>query len=230
MKKKNFLYTGALALNMLMSGCSDSFLDMNNYGAYDDFDSETKITWYLAGLYQNCFENYTSPTSQYLGLYTSYAQDFNEFTDETWGITSTSRIDPSTRYSTIDDIKTQTDASSGKSYDPLFASYFGKALGSSVTNNAYTRIRNCNILLRDIEPPPSRRRPKTEPKAGAFSACHAIVRFSPYVWLCAYRNHGVECRSYRRRVAESFRHPVRRTNCERFVRGGNPVARRMGNK
>ena len=75
MKKKNFLYTGTLALGMFMSGCSDSFLDMNNYGAYDDFNSETKITWYLAGLYQTSFENYTSPTSQYLGLYTSYAQD-----------------------------------------------------------------------------------------------------------------------------------------------------------
>ncbi len=34
MKKKNFLYTGTLALGMFMSGCSDSFLDMNNYGAY----------------------------------------------------------------------------------------------------------------------------------------------------------------------------------------------------
>lgn len=150
MKKKKIIYAKTLALGILMAGCSDSFLDMNNYGAYDDFDSETQITWYLAGLYQNCLENYTSPTSQYLGLHTSYAQEFNEFTDETWGITSTSRIDPNTRYSAIDDIKPQTDASSGKSYDPLFASYFGKSLGSSVTNNAYTRIRNCNILLRDI--------------------------------------------------------------------------------
>ena len=68
MKKKNLLYAGTLALGMFMSGCNDSFLDMNNYGAYDDFDSETKITWYLAGLYQNCFENYTSPASQYLGI------------------------------------------------------------------------------------------------------------------------------------------------------------------
>ena len=42
MKKRNFLYAGTLALGMFMSGCSDSFLDMNNYGAYDDFDSETK--------------------------------------------------------------------------------------------------------------------------------------------------------------------------------------------
>ena len=41
-EKENFLYTGTLALGMFMSGCSDSFLDMNNYGAYDDFNSETK--------------------------------------------------------------------------------------------------------------------------------------------------------------------------------------------
>lgn len=148
---------------------------MNNYGAYDDFNSETKITWYLAGLYQTSFENYTSPTSQYLGLYTSYAQDFNEFTDEMWGITSTSRIDPSTQYSTIDDIKTQTDASSGKSYDPLFAGYFGKALGSSVTNNAYTRIRNCNILLRDIDASSVSQDTKDKAKGQALFTCHAVV-------------------------------------------------------
>ena len=89
---------------MFMSGCSDSFLDMNNYGAYDDFNSETKITWYLAGLYQTSLKTIHLDVAV-LGLYTSYAQDFNEFTDEMWGITSTSRIDPSTQYSTIDDIK-----------------------------------------------------------------------------------------------------------------------------
>ena len=33
MKKRNFLYAGTLALGMFMSGCSDSFLDMNNYGS-----------------------------------------------------------------------------------------------------------------------------------------------------------------------------------------------------
>ena len=53
MKKRNLLYIGALALSLSMSGCSDSFLDMNNYGAYDDFDSETKVNWYLGGLYYN---------------------------------------------------------------------------------------------------------------------------------------------------------------------------------
>lgn len=150
MKKNKILSIWALALVLLTTGCNDSFLDMNNYGAYDDFDSETKVSWYLSGLYQSFFENYTSPTSQYIGVFTSYAQDLNELTDETFGISSTSRIDPSVNYGTIDDIKAQSDAS-GKSYDPLFSGYFGKALGSSVTNNAYTRIRNCNILLRDID-------------------------------------------------------------------------------
>ena len=48
MKKKNFLYTGTLALGMFMSGGRESFLDMNNCGAYDDFNCETKITCCLA--------------------------------------------------------------------------------------------------------------------------------------------------------------------------------------
>lgn len=34
MKKKNFLYTGTLALGMFMSGCSDSFLDILNSAAF----------------------------------------------------------------------------------------------------------------------------------------------------------------------------------------------------
>ena len=45
MKKKNFLYTGTLALGMFMSGCSDSFLDMNNYGAYDDPKIRKQSQW-----------------------------------------------------------------------------------------------------------------------------------------------------------------------------------------
>ena len=38
MKKKNFLYTGTLALGLFMSGCSDSFLDMNYYEAFVVFN------------------------------------------------------------------------------------------------------------------------------------------------------------------------------------------------
>ena len=47
MKKKNLLYAGTLALGMFMSGCNDSFLDMNNYGAYDYIDTKSKNTFYF---------------------------------------------------------------------------------------------------------------------------------------------------------------------------------------
>ena len=49
MKKKKLVYITALTLGLSVSGCSDSFLDMNNYGSYDDFNSETKVTWYRGG-------------------------------------------------------------------------------------------------------------------------------------------------------------------------------------
>ena len=147
MKKKKLLYIGALTLTLSMSGCSDSFLDMNNYGAYDNFDSETKVSWYLASLYYNSYRGYTAPGYQIFGW---YGEDWNFMTDEEWGIKSASKIDANSSYSTIDDIKTW-EISSGKYYDPLICGYFGAKLGSSITNSSYTRSRNCNILLRDIE-------------------------------------------------------------------------------
>ncbi|WOG19149.1 RagB/SusD family nutrient uptake outer membrane protein [Bacteroides thetaiotaomicron] len=147
MKKKKLLYIGTLTLSLFMSGCSDSFLDMNNYGAYDNFDSETKVNWYLASLYYNCYRGYTTPGYEIIGW---YGEDWNFMTDEEWGIKSSSKIDPNSNYSTIDDIKTW-EISSNKYYDPLIAGYFGAKLSSNVTNSSYTRIRNCNILIRDIE-------------------------------------------------------------------------------
>lgn len=146
MKKRNLLYIGALALSLSMSGCSDSFLDMNNYGAYDDFDSETKVNWYLAGLYYNYYNGYNSPAQEVIASW----EDWNYMTDEQWGIRVGTKIDPNSNYSTIDDIKSW-EVSSGKYEDPMLSGYFGERLGSSVKNTAYTRIRNCNILLRDID-------------------------------------------------------------------------------
>lgn len=147
MKKRRLLYIGALTLGLSMTGCSDSFLDMNNYGAYDDFDSETKVNWYLAGLYYNYYANYNNPGQQIVG---AYKDNWNYMTDEEWGIKVGTKIDPLSQYSTIDDIKSW-EVSSNKYEDPMLSGYFGERLGSSVKNTAYTRIRNCNILLRDID-------------------------------------------------------------------------------
>ena len=91
MKKKKLLYIGTLTLSLFMSGCSDSFLDMNNYGAYDNFDSETKVNWYLASLYYNCYKGYTAPGYEIIGW---YGEEWNFMTDEQWGIKTASKIDP----------------------------------------------------------------------------------------------------------------------------------------
>lgn len=146
MKKFNLLYAGVLAVSLSMSSCDDSFLDMNNYGAYDDFDSETKVSWYLSGLYYNYYIGYNNPGRQIIAEW----EDWNYMTDEQWGIKTGTKIDPNSQYSTIDDIK-PWEVSSNKYEDPMLSSYFGDRLGSSITNNAYTRIRNCNLLLRDID-------------------------------------------------------------------------------
>lgn len=148
MKKRKLVYVGAVAIGLSLSACSDSFLDMNNYGAYDDFNSETKVTWYLAGLYSNYYNTYNSPVQELVGSWGS--TDWTYMTDEEWGIRTGTKIDPNSSYGTIDDIKSW-EVSSGKYEDPMLSGYFGDRLGSSVKNNAYTRIRNCNILLRDID-------------------------------------------------------------------------------
>lgn len=147
MKKIKLLQVSILALALSTASCDDSFLEMNNYGAYDNFDSKTKIDWYLSSLYYNFYKGYTTPAYQIVGR---YGEDWNYMTDEQWGIKAASKIDPSSDYKTIDDIKTW-EISSNNYLDPLICGYFGEKLGSSVTNSAYTRIRNCNILLRDVD-------------------------------------------------------------------------------
>lgn len=153
MKKKKLLYISTLAFGLTVTSCSDSFLDMKNYGAYDDFDSETKITWYLGGLYDYYYYGYNSPNQQLVGKFGNDQLNWNKYTMEEWGFEQASRVNPDFQgYGSIDDIKAWDNGNKGA--DPFMAGYFGTTLGSSVTNNAYTRIRNCNILLRDIESAP----------------------------------------------------------------------------
>ena len=136
MKKKNLLYIGAFAMGLSMSRCSDSFLDMKNYGAYDDFDSPSKINWYVAGLYDYYFYGYNNPGEVLIGSWSNR----NDLTEEAWGITSGGKLDPNSTHTGVSDLNAN-----------FMSGYFGAKLGTSPTNNAYTRIRNCNILLRDID-------------------------------------------------------------------------------
>lgn len=136
MRTKKLLYVGALAIGFSMVGCSDSFLDMRNYGAYDELDSETKVTWYVNSLYDQFYWGYGSPNSTLVGSWSKY----DNLTEEAWGITD--KTNESNPRSEIEDLSSA-----------FLPDYFGKKLksGGSPDPSAYNRIRNCNILLRDVD-------------------------------------------------------------------------------
>ena len=136
MKKTNLLYAGILAIGASLAGCSDSFLDMRNYGAYDELDSETKVVWYVNNLYDQYYWGYTSPNQTIVGSWSNY----DNLTEEAWGISN--KTDESNPRSLIEDLSSA-----------FMPDYFGKKLksGGSPDASAYNRIRNCNILLRDVD-------------------------------------------------------------------------------
>lgn len=136
MKKTNLLYAGILAIGASLAGCSDSFLDMRNYGAYDELDSETKVVWYVNNLYDQYYWGYTSPNQTIVGAWSNY----DNLSEEAWGISN--KTDESNPRSLIEDLSSA-----------FMPDYFGKKLksGGSPDASAYNRIRNCNILLRDVD-------------------------------------------------------------------------------
>lgn len=136
MKSINLLYTVTFAIGASLTGCSDSFLDMRNYGAYDELDSETKITWYVNNLYDQYYWGYTSPNQTLVGAWNNY----DNLTEEAWGISD--KTNESNPRAEIEDLSSA-----------FMPDYFGKKLksGGSPDASAYNRIRNCNILLRDID-------------------------------------------------------------------------------
>lgn len=118
------------------SACSESFLrNMENYGSYGDetFNSETMVTDYVNTLYARAFRGYNLPGQDLLGLWA----DRSNLTTEKWGMSDW--INPSVTH--------YTSASEATN----LVSYFGYALGTSTNNTPYTRIRNGNILLEELE-------------------------------------------------------------------------------
>lgn len=137
MKKKSLLYVGALAMSFFFSGCSDSFLDMKTYEKYDDFDSETRLSWYVAGVYDRFFHGYSDPRKVVI---TSWVNR-NNLTEEAWGIDNNGKM------------AGETSTASGVSdlNEYFMKGYFGNKLDTKDNNNAYLRIRLCNVLLGELD-------------------------------------------------------------------------------
>lgn len=136
MKKIIVIVNTILVFGLSFSGCSDQFLeDMSPYDKYSPqktFGNDVNIDKYIQNLYYNYFRvSGMTPTQSY-GLVGKY-EDMTAYTEEKWGIGN--------KFNADKDMKQASEADT----------YFGTTLSSTVANNPYTRIRNCNEALDGIE-------------------------------------------------------------------------------
>lgn len=133
MKTKINRYITLALLLVLGISCSDDFLqEKKNYGQLDDtfYQSQERVDWYVNNVYYDFFFGYNSPLLNILGGFT---QDQSKMTEEIGGMMDL-----------INPTKIFVNASDG-------SGYYGGLLGSSITNNPYTRIRDINTFLRDLD-------------------------------------------------------------------------------
>lgn len=133
MKTKINRYITLALLLLLGVSCSDDFLqEKKNYGQLDDtfYQSQERVDWYVNNIYYDFFFGYNSPLLNIVGAFT---QDQSRMTEEIGGMMDL-----------INPTKTFVNASDG-------SGYYGGLLGASITNNPYTRIRDINAFLRDLD-------------------------------------------------------------------------------
>ena len=133
MKTKFNIYITLALVLVLGVSCSDNFLeDVKPIGQYDDsfYQSQARVQAYVDNQYFEFFAAYKSPTSSVVGIYT----DANtKLTEEQGGVQD---------YTNPGKILNSPDVAKD---------YFGAKIGTGIVNNAYTRIRECNNLLEDID-------------------------------------------------------------------------------
>jgi hypothetical protein len=132
--KNKIAYLLFFVVVVAMAGCNKKFLeDMKSYNSYDEsiFTSDVQTGWYIDALYKYYFSAYTTPTRTLVGQW----DDTRRALTEEFGGSVGNYTNPN---------KTLMYAADA---DP----YYGAALPASVTNNAYTRIRNANFLLQKID-------------------------------------------------------------------------------
>jgi starch-binding outer membrane protein, SusD/RagB family len=135
MKHKIIYILSCLAI--IGTGCRKSFLEemkpYTQYGEDQVFSNEVLTGQYIDRLYNYYFAAYKSPV-QYETTNGSFDDSKTKNTEEIGGTVS-SYINPN---------KTLINATDADAY-------YGATLTGSVTNNPYTRIRFCNLLLEKID-------------------------------------------------------------------------------
>lgn len=113
--------------------CSDNFLEEKKVYGLDDetfYEQPGRVSWYVDNLYNDYFRAYNSPLKSVVGLYNDTR---TRMTEEIGGMQNL--INPTLSY---------VNASDGDAY-------YGARLEDKITNNPYTRIRDCNTLLENID-------------------------------------------------------------------------------
>lgn len=135
MKKIIVIVNTILVLGLSFSGCSDQFLkDMSPYDKYPPektFGNDVNIDKFIQNIYYNSFRVSGMTPPQSYGLLGNYT-DMTTYTEEKWGI--------SDKFNANKDLKQSSEADT----------YFGSKLSTSLSNNPYTRIRNCNEVLEGV--------------------------------------------------------------------------------
>ncbi len=119
---------------VLASSCSDKFLEeVGPVGKFTDdiFQSEDQTTWLIADIYYDFYHGYNSPKLTVLG---TWSDDYHNMTEEQGGNIE-SWIQSGTTYE---------DATYG-------SAYYGSQLTRSNSNDPYTRIRFCHMVIEKIE-------------------------------------------------------------------------------
>ncbi|WP_321425964.1 RagB/SusD family nutrient uptake outer membrane protein [uncultured Bacteroides sp.] len=132
MNRKKILYIAALAVGLLSASCNDQFLeDKKLYGVFDEntFQNETQTGWFIDKVYYDYYYGYKSPGLNIVGLW----EDRTGLTEEKGGMSNL--LNPTKSLETSDDC----------------SQYYGAKLGTSATNSPYTRIRNCNFVINNID-------------------------------------------------------------------------------
>lgn len=133
MKTKFNLYIAFALLSLVSVSCSDNFLeDKKSYGQYDDsfFQSQERVEWFVNNMYYDYFFAYKSPTGALVG---SYTDTYTKMTEELGG--TQDLINPT---------KTFVNAADA-------SGYYGTKPSTSMKNEPYSRIRECNEILGDLD-------------------------------------------------------------------------------
>lgn len=129
----NKIYIALALLAIAGSSCSDEFLkEKRNFDKPDDsfYKNETRVDWYINNAFYDLYSAYKSPITTLVG---SFKDEQTKMTEELGGVQKL-----------IDPTRTLIDASDG-------SDYYGVPLSNKMVNNPYSRIREYNALIEEID-------------------------------------------------------------------------------